>query len=591
MRLRTIGAVAAATAALLGSAATAQAAITVANTNDSGAGSLRQAIAEAPPGETIVVPAGTYTLTSEELLILKPLTFVGAGAGETVVRGGGNFRLFLIVGATDVSIGGMTIRDGTLTGTSPQGVGLLATNTNLTLSGVVVTNNLANADGAPGVKGGNASAAGVLVANGELRLIDSRVIGNRASAVGGAGAEGGRAEATGVLVVGPVQVVNSTISDNVSNAAGGQGTANPAQKGGRAESAGLLGVQNAPRPTAILNSTISGNVAEAPGGPGANGGKASAAGMLEVSNAAPVLIADTTIAANTAGAAGAGGKAEAGGALLVAGSPGHISFVGSTIAANGVHAPSAEAGNLLAVKEVSFADTIVAGGVGPAGTENCLAVETASLGFNIDSADQCGFHSPGDRVNTDPLLGPLAFNGGPTQTIAPALGSPAIDQGAAFGLTTDQRGIVRPIDLPSIPNPAVPGADGSDIGAYERQPSNELALGGLKRNKRKGTALLTVYLPTPSAGSITLTGRGLQPQSLSIAGETVVALKVAIRNKKLRRALRRKGRRKVGITVTYAPTGNAPAAVSRKAKLLQRKRKRKHRKRHRTHRRSSNQAG
>ena len=42
----------------------AQAAIAVVNTNDSGPGSLRQALIEAPPGETIALPAGTYTLTS-----------------------------------------------------------------------------------------------------------------------------------------------------------------------------------------------------------------------------------------------------------------------------------------------------------------------------------------------------------------------------------------------------------------------------------------------------------------------------------------------------------------------------------------------
>ena len=50
----------------LGSAAQAA---TVANQNDAGAGSLRQAIIEASQGETIVVPAGTYTLTSKALLI------------------------------------------------------------------------------------------------------------------------------------------------------------------------------------------------------------------------------------------------------------------------------------------------------------------------------------------------------------------------------------------------------------------------------------------------------------------------------------------------------------------------------------------
>src|SRR5262249_9639314 len=47
----------------------------------------------------------------------------------------------------------------------------------------------------------------------------------------------------------------------------------------------------------------------------------------------------------------------------------------------------------------------------------------------------------------DPLLGPLQNNGGPTLTMALLSGSPAIDQGKSFGLTTDQRGLPRPFDL------------------------------------------------------------------------------------------------------------------------------------------------
>jgi hypothetical protein len=567
-------------ATALALAAPASAAITVANTNDSGPGSLRQAIADAAPGETIVVPAGTYTLTSEELLTLKPLTLTGAGSGATVVRGAGNFRLFTMAGAGAVTISGMTFRDATLSGPTANGAGLLAVGTDLTLTDVVVTGNVVNADGGPGEKGGTSGPAGVLVSTGRLNLIDSSVVGNRATAVGGNGGEGGRAEAAGVLVVGSMQIVNSTIADNVSDARGGQGPANAAQVGGKAESAGLLAVQNTAAPSAILNSTISGNVADASGGPGAKGGSASSAGLLQVSNMGPLLVAGTTIAANIARAPGVGlGKAETGGALLVGNS--QITVSGTTIASNAVEAPAAESGNLLAVNNVSFADSIVSGGVASAGTENCVVAGVTSLGFNIDSLDQCGFHAPGDKVNTDPQLGPLAFNGGPTRTMMPAFTSPAIDQGASFGMITDQRGVVRPIDLPTIPNAAAPGADGSDIGAVEAQPSNALALGKLKRNKKKGTAVLTVHLPAPSAGSLALSGRGLKTQRKSIAGQTEVRLKVAIRNKKVRRALRKRGRRKVGIRVTYSPTGNAAATATRKAKLVQKKKRKKRKRKHR----------
>ena len=71
----------------------------------------------------------------------------------------------------------------------------------------------------------------------------------------------------------------------------------------------------------------------------------------------------------------------------------------------------------------------------------------------------------GAALSGDPLLGSLTANGGPTPTMAPAEGSPVIDAGSAFGLTTDQRGLARPSDFPSLSN----AGDGSDIGAVEVQ--------------------------------------------------------------------------------------------------------------------------
>jgi hypothetical protein len=78
-----------------------------------------------------------------------------------------------------------------------------------------------------------------------------------------------------------------------------------------------------------------------------------------------------------------------------------------------------------------------------------------------------GFGAASDQLGTssdplDPLLGPLANNGGPTQTHALLAGSPAIDKGDNTGApATDQRGVARPRD-----------GDGNgsllvDIGAFE----------------------------------------------------------------------------------------------------------------------------
>lgn len=88
-----------------------------------------------------------------------------------------------------------------------------------------------------------------------------------------------------------------------------------------------------------------------------------------------------------------------------------------------------------------------------------------SQGYNLTSDNGSGFLTAiGDQINTDPLLAPLADNGGQTLTHALLWGSPAVDAGNST-LMTDQRGFARPVDIPSYPN----AANGSDIGAFESQ--------------------------------------------------------------------------------------------------------------------------
>jgi hypothetical protein len=53
-----------------------------------------------------------------------------------------------------------------------------------------------------------------------------------------------------------------------------------------------------------------------------------------------------------------------------------------------------------------------------------------SDGYNLSSDDGGGYLTgPGDQINTDPLLGPLQDNGGPTFTHALLPGSPAVNAG------------------------------------------------------------------------------------------------------------------------------------------------------------------
>jgi len=87
-----------------------------------------------------------------------------------------------------------------------------------------------------------------------------------------------------------------------------------------------------------------------------------------------------------------------------------------------------------------------------------------SLGYNLSSDNGGGFlNGPGDQINTDPLLGPLQDNGGPTLTHALLPGSPAINAGDPNFTpppVNDQRGA-----------PFVRVFDGRiDIGSFEVQP-------------------------------------------------------------------------------------------------------------------------
>jgi hypothetical protein len=209
----------------------------------------------------------------------------------------------------------------------------------------------------------------------------------------------------------------------------------------------------------ILGSTLSHNTVMDTGGPFQLGGAAIATsdGVLTIANS---TLGENSSTGNTLG-----------GALLIGNffgaSPSIVNMINSTISAN--YADNA-AGALSAQDfgtgqpvAVSFVNSIIADNQAPDGT-NCVAQGGAtitSLGHNIEDLNSCNFNQAGDLVNTDPLLGPLQDNGGPTPTFALLSGSPAIDKGddticAAPPVNgVDQRGMVRPF------GPAC------DIGSFE----------------------------------------------------------------------------------------------------------------------------
>ena len=170
----------------------------VTNTNDSGAGSLRDAIANVCAGGTInfdpALNGQTITLTSGELLIDKNLTIQGPGADQlTVMRSTAgstpDFRIFAIIPGQTVGISGLTINNGKTTG---DGAGINNQGA-LSLSNCAVTANQSDASG-----GGVSNDSG-----GTLVITASTISGNTGTAAGGGIANGGT-----------LTLINSTISGN-----------------------------------------------------------------------------------------------------------------------------------------------------------------------------------------------------------------------------------------------------------------------------------------------------------------------------------------------------------------------------------------
>jgi hypothetical protein len=98
---------------------------------------------------------------------------------------------------------------------------------------------------------------------------------------------------------------------------------------------------------------------------------------------------------------------------------------------------------------------------------NCSG-KISSNGYNLSSDDTCNFRNPGDLNNTDPILGPLQNNGGPTQTMALLPGSPAIDTGNPSGCTDGNAHLLK-TDQRGRPRPDKEDTGGCDMGAYESQ--------------------------------------------------------------------------------------------------------------------------
>ena len=205
----------------------------------------------------------------------------------------------------------------------------------------------------------------------------------------------------------------------------------------------------------VRNSTLDGNsVTSGQGG-----------GIYRVAVNGTLTLRNDTLSGNSASDAG-GGIAQVGDGGVVNATVSNSTLSGNSASnGGGIYNVGFNGANAL----VSLDNTILASTSAMPGANLVnvgLGTSITSEGYNLSSDDGGGFLSAaGDQINTDPKLGPLQDNGGPTETMALLPGSPAQDQGKSFGVTSDQRGFPRPVDIPSIPNAS--GGDGSDIGAVE----------------------------------------------------------------------------------------------------------------------------
>jgi hypothetical protein len=480
---------------------------------DGAAGSLRSQIAAANNDDTIIIDPGVNPLVSPALpvgdagsgisTLGKNLVIQGQGVGQTTISadsgcGAAPTRTRLLnvpsgfVAIAQVTFSGgcgrYAVAGGPLV---PDDGGAIYNAGSLNLDRVDFVNNEAgNAiDTAASTAGGYGGAI-FNAASGTLVIDHSTISGNRAGhghrgtfgmngttpTNGGIGQNGGWGG--GIATDGAVTIANSTISGNFAGTGGQGGTggnntgAGPGANGGTGGTGGFGGGisrghgMTTPGPAvSITNSTISGNQAGAggnggtrgiggtpgndgPGGQGGNGGG--------IGRDIQVTLVHDTVAGNIAGADGPPFGGQGG----IAG--------GWDYGASGGSAQNTIIANNAAASFPQFA--------------NCDgAVQPTNGGHNIAFPAATG--CPGAWGTGNPMLGPLAANGGPTQTRALGAGSAALDQVPNTGAgcaAADQRGIIRPQPTGGL----------CDIGAFE---APQFALN----------------VATAGSGSGTITGAGI----------------------------------------------------------------------------------
>jgi hypothetical protein len=325
----------------------------------------------------------------------RTIVITGQGAASpAVIDGGSSGAVMYNDAGANLRLSYVTLQHGSVTG---YGGGLSWSNGSAVLSHVTVK------DSTSGLGGG-----GIIASGGSMTITDSAITGNVTGLCGGClNMKGGG----GIWVNSStnVSITNTTISGNTSQG-GGSGYG-----GGISQEGSTL--------ITVTGSTISGNAATHRGG-GISGQN--------------MAIRNSTITGNTAVNQGGG---------IVGGGGSQITITGSTIAGNSTTNFAGE--DIQTDGTVTYAASIISGTGN--GHGNCSG-SLVSTGYNVTSDNTCGTTTTGDLQGVNPNLGGLANNGGPTLTMLPSAGSPAIGK-IPSGTTlnsvsacprTDQRGLAGP---------------------------------------------------------------------------------------------------------------------------------------------------
>ncbi|MBP6999936.1 choice-of-anchor Q domain-containing protein [Amaricoccus sp.] len=540
----------------------------VTTTSDRGAGSLRQAIADANANagadeirfDATVFDGGAedvIRLTSGQIRISDGLTIVGGPAGVTITGDAkaddvtdasgvtdldlsyahlrDNSRIF--DAGADLTIQGLTLTGGNAQGAS-QGGGAVRSSASVWISGSTLSGNMSYSGGGGVYASGHAYIGDSVIANNastwgtggvfarSLDVSDSEFRANRMIEDQGSGAS--------ALSGTYVRIVDSTISDNHGPKAAIGGLSvrlvDSVVSGNRAfYSAGGI---SSGGDVYVAGSTISENKGAGAGGisgrwvmvvasavtdnVGLNGGGG-------ITGTTSVSLVNSTVSGNVARFSPYYGYSEIGRGGGVLSLLGDVTALNSTITGNIVQSPlEGSAGGGIYARSISLENSIVLGNTALAGAETSgdLSLFSGNIvgdGLYSGSVRTGGVDATGVFVETveiapGVLAGVLADNGGPTETVAirgegPAAG--AAETGYGHNSTrTDQRGVPRAVD-------------DSDLGAFEAAPPQGLTLvGGPGPNRLTGGELDDRI--RGHGGDDALRGRGGDDHLLGDNGDDVI---------------------------------------------------------------------